>query len=131
MLTLVAMVCPRGNGLDTHRMWESLLLGRTTIVTRGPLDPLWADLPVLILNDWSMITAPDMEERVLNATEAFAERAARGPPFAVEKLFATHWLCLIGRAARREAEFCGIDALKLTLSGEAGRRRREGVNVTG
>jgi hypothetical protein len=129
MLTIAAMICPRGNGLDTHRMWESLYLGRTTVVTSGTLDPLWKDLPVLILDDWQQVHAPGAEDLVMNTTEAFAARAAHGPPFAVEKLFMMHWLCLIGKAAGRDAEYCGVDAIRETLSGESTRRRRTGKNA--
>ena len=120
MLTLAANVCPRGNGLDTHRSWETLLLGRTMIATRGPLDPLWAGLPVLLLEDWTELVAPGAEVRILNATRDYAARA----PLAADMLFATHWLCLIGKAARREAEFCGTQALLGTLRGEGGAQRR-------
>ena len=124
MLTLAALICPRGNGLDTHRVWESLYLGRTTIVASGTLDPLFKDLPVLILDDWRQIFETGSEELVINTTQAFAARALHGPPFAVEKLFMMHWLCLVGKAARRETEYCGVDAIRNTLSGESARQRQ-------
>lgn len=50
------VVSPHGNGLDCHRTWESLALGNIVIVKRSPLDPLYAGLPVAIVNQWSDIT---------------------------------------------------------------------------
>ena len=51
---------PHGNGLDCHRTWESLVLGNIVIVKRSPLDPLYDQLPVVILDDWGEITADNL-----------------------------------------------------------------------
>jgi hypothetical protein len=47
---------PHGHGLDCHRTWEALLLGSIPIVKTSTLDPMWKDLPVLIVDDWGDIT---------------------------------------------------------------------------
>ncbi len=47
---------PAGNGLDCHRTWEALLLGSIPVVLRSPLDDLFAELPVVIVDDWSEVT---------------------------------------------------------------------------
>jgi len=47
---------PAGNGLDCHRIWEALLLGSIPVVLRSPLDELFAELPVVIVDDWSEVT---------------------------------------------------------------------------
>jgi hypothetical protein len=112
MLAMTSVVCPRGNGLDAHRMWEALYLGRTIIVLAGPLNPLWTGLPVLVLQTWDELLDANAESRVLNATLGFAERAQE---LEVEKLFLPYWACLIGRAARREAEFCSSEGLLRVL----------------
>ena len=111
-LAMTSVVCPRGNGLDAHRMWEALYLGRTIIVLAGPLDPLWNGLPVLVLQTWDELLDANAESRVLNATLGFAERAQE---LEVEKLFLPYWACLIGRAAQREAEFCSSEGLLRVL----------------
>jgi hypothetical protein len=49
-------LCPRGNGLDTHRMTEALLLGAIPIVKKGEY-PVSLTLPVLEVDDWFEITA--------------------------------------------------------------------------
>lgn len=41
-----------GNGLDCHRTWEILFLGGIVITKTSSLDPLFEDLPVVIVKDW-------------------------------------------------------------------------------
>jgi hypothetical protein len=58
------ILCPRGNGVDTHRMWEALYSGVVPIVVRNRTHAgLEGELPILFVNDYSEIT-----EDVLNAT---------------------------------------------------------------
>ena len=49
------VVSPFGNGMDCHRTWEALVLGNIPIVRTSGLDPLFADLPVLIINHWGQV----------------------------------------------------------------------------
>jgi hypothetical protein len=46
------ILCPSGTGLDTHRVYEAILLGATPIVRSSPLDSLYATMPVRIVNEW-------------------------------------------------------------------------------
>ena len=46
-------VSPRGNGIDCHRTWEALYLRTIPIVTRSILTDHHADLPMIVLDDWS------------------------------------------------------------------------------
>jgi hypothetical protein len=55
-------ISPHGNGLDTHRTWEDLVLGCIVIVKSSPLDPLYEGLPVVIVNDWSEITSDNLDK---------------------------------------------------------------------
>jgi hypothetical protein len=50
-------VCPRGNGIDTHRVWECLYLGVVPIVERSVHTDLWAErgLPLLQVDDWQEV----------------------------------------------------------------------------
>jgi len=50
------VICPPGNGMDSHRIWETLYVGSYPIVLHSPLDPLFVNLPVLIVNNWHEIT---------------------------------------------------------------------------
>ena len=54
---------PFGVGLDCLRTWEALILGCIPIVRSSGIDPLFDDLPVLIVNDWKEVT-----EELLNRT---------------------------------------------------------------
>lgn len=53
-------VCPHGNGLDTHRTWETLILGCMPIVKTSPLDVLYDGLPVIIVKSWDEITRDNL-----------------------------------------------------------------------
>ncbi len=50
------VVSPPGNGLDTHRTWEALLLGSYPIVISSSLNALYDDLPVLVIGSWDELT---------------------------------------------------------------------------
>ena len=55
------VLCPRGNGRDTHRLWETLYLGSIPIVKNGELpEQLLSDFPVWIVNEWSEALNPDL-----------------------------------------------------------------------
>ena len=47
------VLCPEGAGMDTHRVYESLLCGATPVVLRNSLAPLYEKLPVCIVNKWT------------------------------------------------------------------------------
>jgi len=53
---------PRGNGLDCHRTWEMLFFGMIPIVKTGPLDYLYENLPVLVLNEGDDLCKPNILE---------------------------------------------------------------------
>ena len=50
------VLSPKGGGYDCHRTWEAICLGCIPIVKRSGLSPLYDDLPVLQVNDWSEVT---------------------------------------------------------------------------
>ncbi len=54
-------ISPHGNGLDCHRTWEDLVLGCIVVVKTSSLDPLYEGLPVVIVQDWSEVTAENMD----------------------------------------------------------------------
>jgi hypothetical protein len=47
------VLCPEGTGIDTHRVYESLLCGATPVVLRNSLSHLYETLPVCIVDTWS------------------------------------------------------------------------------
>ena len=77
------VVSPHGGGMDCHRTWEALILGCIPIVKRSPLDELYDELPVLIINDWSDIT----KELLENTIEEFKQKE-----FNYDKLTLQYWI---------------------------------------
>jgi len=47
------VICPEGNGIDTHRMWETLYIGRIPIVLKCKNTAYYEDLPILQVNSWA------------------------------------------------------------------------------
>ena len=63
-------LCPPGNGIDTHRMWEALYGGTIPIVLKNPALREFADLPILFVDDYRMVTAPFLEAHYRRMAEA-------------------------------------------------------------
>lgn len=55
------VLSPSGNGFDCHRTWEALNLGCIPIVLSTPIDEVYADLPVWIVNDWHEVNEANMK----------------------------------------------------------------------
>lgn len=73
---------PPGRGLDTHRTWECLMVGTIPIVIHSPLDILYEKLPVLIIDDWSVLTPSYLEEQYI----LFQSRT-----YDFTQLYASYW----------------------------------------
>ena len=91
-------ICPPGNGYDTHRLWEDLLLGCIVIVKTSPLDPLYEGLPVVIIKDWSEVNATNFSIWIQQYGDAFTNPKYR------EKLYHTHWMNKIKAESARVKE---------------------------
>jgi hypothetical protein len=50
-------ICPEGNGVDTHRLWECLYLKVVPIVINTPFTQMLTkyNIPLVVLNEWSDI----------------------------------------------------------------------------
>jgi hypothetical protein len=48
----VFVLCPPGNGMDTHRAWEVLMLGKIPIIQNLPINKVYENLPVWVVEDW-------------------------------------------------------------------------------
>ena len=49
-------ISPPGRGIDTHRCWEALMMGTIPLVCSTPIDYLFENLPVIIIQDWTTVT---------------------------------------------------------------------------
>jgi hypothetical protein len=90
------VVSPRGVGLDTHRTWESLVLGNIVITLHTSLDPLFEGLPVVLLDDWSEITSENLARWHEQHADAF-ER-----PEVEERLTNRYWIAHMRNVVRNE-----------------------------
>lgn len=49
-------ICPRGNGVDTHRLWETLYMGSIPVVIKHDALMEFNDLPILFVDKWEDVT---------------------------------------------------------------------------
>jgi hypothetical protein len=80
------VLSPHGNGLDCHRTWEALNLGCIPIVKSSPIDELYAELPVLIVDSWSNLS----KELLMVTIDKFKTHS-----FDMNKLTLDYWKRLI------------------------------------
>ena len=50
------VISPPGNGIDCHRIWECLYFNTIPIVEEHICFTQFKDLPILFINDWSIVT---------------------------------------------------------------------------
>lgn len=50
------VVSPFGNGIDCHRTWEALVLGRIPIVFKHEINIIFENLPVVVVDNWNKIS---------------------------------------------------------------------------
>jgi hypothetical protein len=63
------VICPEGNGIDTHRTWECLYVNTIPIEKRNLNNRFYTDLPICFVNDWKEITEDFLNkeyERIIN-----------------------------------------------------------------
>ena len=67
LLNYMFVICPEGNGIDTHRLWEALYLKTVPIIEKNKISNFIkkANLPVLILDKWSDLSKYD-EKKLRN-----------------------------------------------------------------
>lgn len=82
------VLCPRGNGLDCHRVWESLYMGAIPIVKSSAMDAAFEELPVLIINNWSEIT----EEFLLKKYEEMSQKT-----YKMQRIYMLYWKSYINQ----------------------------------
>jgi hypothetical protein len=78
----VFCICPPGNGIDCHRIWECLYLNCIPIVYDHIHYKQFQDLPILLIDDWNAVNLRFLEE---------AESAMTGRYYNLEKLDLSYW----------------------------------------
>ena len=82
-------LCPAGNGIDTHRMWESLYVGTIPVVKNHPALESFHDLPILFTDHLEGLSKSFLETRE-------AEMAAR--EWNWSKLYSSWWTARFAEA---------------------------------
>jgi hypothetical protein len=80
------VVNPPGNGLDCHRTWEALMLGCIPIMKHSLLNPMFEDLPVVFVDNWSDVTEDFLEEKSIDLLQK---------RYKFEKAYADYWINVI------------------------------------
>ena len=86
------VVCPFGNGLDTHRTWEVLCMGRVPIVEKSSLNKVYDGLPIIEVKDWNELTEEWLESKFNKIIQG---------KFKYEKLFLNYWVNRINSYKQR------------------------------
>jgi hypothetical protein len=81
------IISPHGGGYDCHRLWEALILGCIPIVKTSPIDKLYQDLPVLIVQSWTDVTM----DLLVKIIEEFKIKELN-KEFKYEKLSLSYWM---------------------------------------
>jgi len=81
---------PRGNGIDTHRCWESLYMRSIPVVIRNINNFQYSDLPIVYVDDWEEIT-----EDFLNKKYIEINLNIQNNLYNFEKLKFEYWKILI------------------------------------
>ena len=88
---------PRGNGLDCHRTWEALYLDIIPIVWHSTLDPLYENLPIVVIKTWDELS----EDILRTKLREIATRKVQQPSaYQYEKLRIGYWREMILRKSR-------------------------------
>ncbi len=86
------VLCPRGNGIDTHRLWESLYMGSIPIVKRDIAFEEFNDLPICFINDWTQITEDFLK---------LEEKRIKSTVWNLDKLKVSYWVKQINQINQR------------------------------
>ena len=85
------VLCPVGNGLESHRLWETLYIGAIPITRRNLNYSFYEDkLPILMVDDWSEIT----EEFLIQKYSEITNKLENGF-YNLEMLNFSYWKNLI------------------------------------
>jgi hypothetical protein len=77
------VLCPRGNGVDTHRLWETLYMGSIPIVRKDIAHSDWEDLPILFVDSWDEVTEQQLRNELVRI---------QNTQWNMDKLFIGYWL---------------------------------------
>jgi hypothetical protein len=77
------ILSPAGNGMDCHRTWEALFMGSFPVTKHSPLDKLYEQFPIVIVDDWAQVTEEFLNKKYEELKKFVYDR---------KKLYAPYWL---------------------------------------
>jgi len=86
LLTHRFVLCPPGNGVDTHRMWESLAAGAIPVVLRSQAMEPFKELPILFVDRYEEVTLGMLEDATRRISPAALDEPMLQSEFWVEKI---------------------------------------------
>ena len=63
LITYKWVACPRGNGIDTHRLWEALYAGCIPLVDRSVNSESFYNLPIIYIDNWEEVNIDWLEKQ--------------------------------------------------------------------
>ncbi len=66
LISFQYVICPEGNGIDTHRVWETLYSGSIPIVKEHPTFRTLDNLPAFVLEDFMNVSVDELEIKKSN-----------------------------------------------------------------
>jgi hypothetical protein len=91
------VISPMGDMQDCYRHWEAMLVGAIPIIQSSPLDPVFKDLPVVIVDNYNEIT-----EEFLN--KKYEE--IKNKKYKLKKLYMQYW---VNKINKKKSEFFAIE----------------------
>jgi len=95
-------LCPRGNGIDSHRIWEALYLDCIPVIVKADWTAAYSGLPLLVLESWEDLITVNLQRAYqrIKATEC-----------RFDNLHMSHFSQAIGQARQRAKSDCisGLD----------------------
>ena len=86
LLTHRFVLCPPGNGVDTHRMWESLAAGAIPVVLRSQAMAPFEGLPILFVDQYEDVTLGMLEDAAHRISPAAMKEPMLQSAFWVRKI---------------------------------------------
>jgi len=83
------VLCPRGNGIDTHRLWETLYMGSIPIVKRNIAYAEFYDLPICFIDDWTELNEEFLERE---------KNRINNNNYCLDKLKISYWIDRINKS---------------------------------
>jgi hypothetical protein len=95
MSTYKFVLAPRGTGIDTMRVWDSVGVGSIPIILHSPIDDLYENTPSVLIKSWDEITETFLDKKLEEIEMQLHHRMVSR-----EKAFFDYWANKISETQR-------------------------------